>query len=48
MNNIKPRTRFERDQMANRDTIEHQLINNRGGHESRNVECQALIYNADQ
>ncbi len=47
MNNVKPRSRYERDSQNYRDIIEKNLINSRGGYEARHIDAQKLIYGAD-
>jgi len=46
MNNIKPRTREEREALANKELIEKSRINQRVGLEARNVNMQDILHNA--
>jgi hypothetical protein len=39
MNNVKPRSRYERDSQNYRDIIEKNLINSRGGYEARHIDA---------
>jgi len=47
INNIKPRTREEREALRNKETIEKTRINERVGYESRYIDVGSLIHNAD-
>jgi hypothetical protein len=44
MNNIKPRTRLERELFLNKDVVEKNYINNRQGYETRNDDAYKLIH----
>ncbi len=47
MNNIKPRTREEREAMREKDQIEKRRINQRVGHEARNQDLKGLLHNGN-
>ena len=46
MNNIKPRSRLERELFLNKDVVEKNYINNRQGYETRNDDAYNLIHQA--
>ena len=48
MNNILPRTRYERGALVNKDLIEQKNINQRPGYEARNLNVYDLLYQTNQ
>ena len=48
MNNILPRSRYERGALVNKDLIEQKNINQRPGFEARNINAYNLLYQSNQ